>query len=180
MVAILLLGIGALVSNAAEGDAIITLGVLPLPPDCVVNPGGTATIDWSVQYQTVPDYVTFTLYDPTHTIVYDSQTYPGATGVVVTRTWTVPSPLPEGFYWVRIEYYSVGIGLEAWAETGFLLCEQTLVCCLDHTCIITTQADCELQNGYWHPEWLSCDPNPCDIYTPTEESTWGEVKSLYR
>jgi len=280
MVAILLLGIGTLVSSATgEGDAIITLGVLPLPPDCVQNPGGTATIEWSIQYQTVPDYVTFTLYDPTHSIVYDSATYPGSTGIAVTRTWTVPSPLPQGFYWVRVEYYSVGIGLEAWAETGFLICEPTgrvclqklsdadcdgvlsggdtpvegwtvglitpagstvtqptgpdgwacwdnlpygdytafeivqpgwtallpdsveitvgaaqvdvvflnqshdlcwKVCCLDHTCIITTQIECQRLSGYWHPEWVTCEPNPCDIYTPTEGSSWGQIKTLYR
>lgn len=181
MVVALLLSLCTMISSATgEGDAVISLGVLPLPPGCVQNPGGTATISWDIQHQTVPDHVTYTLYDPTHTIVYDTETYPNATGLTITRQWTVPSPLPQGVYWVRVEYYAVGIGLEAWAETGFLVCEQTLVCCLDHTCMIITQGECEQLNGHWHPEWLSCQPNPCDIYTPTDDSSWGEIKSQYR
>ena len=184
VVASILIVLGAMLPSAYsagdEGDAVISLGVTPLPPNCVQNPGGTATITWSIQYQTVPDHVVFTLFDPTHTIIYDTQTYPGATGVVVTRQWTVPSPLPQGFYWVRVEYYAQGIGLEALAETGFLVCEQTLVCCLDHTCVIVTQLECQQQGGYWHPEWTTCEPNPCEIYTPSDESSWGQIKSLYQ
>jgi len=172
-----------LFSAAADngGDAVISLGVSPLPPDCVENPGGTATITWLIQHQTVPDYVTYTLYDPTHTIVYDQETYPGVTGISVTREWMVPSILPDGVYWAKVEYYAQGIGLEAWAETGFLVCEpEYKVCCLEHECIITTRFECETLSGFWHPEWTTCEPNPCDIYTPTDESTWGRIKGLYR
>ncbi len=175
--------VGLMICSALAdgGDAVITLGVTPLPPDCVENPGGTATISWTIQHQTVPDHVMFVLYDPTHTIIYDQQNYPGGTGITINRTWTVPSILPEGVYWVRIEYYAQGIGLEAWAETGFLVCPPDYkVCCLEHECIITTRIECESLSGFWHPEWTTCDPNPCEIYTPAERSTWGQIKGLYQ
>jgi hypothetical protein len=282
MAVCVLIGLGALFLTASAdngGDAVISLGVTPLPPDCVQNPGGTATISWSIQHQTVPDHVMFHLYDPTHTIIYDQENYPGATGISITRTWTVPSVLPQGVYWVRVEYYAQGIGLEAWAETGFLVCQATnriclqkradencdgllspddppvegwtvglltpageellmptgadgwacwsglplgdytafevvqpgwipvlpdsvevtlgetpieivflnmsyelcyKVCCLEHACIITTQIECERLSGYWHPEWTTCEPNPCDIYTPTEKATWGQIKRILK
>ncbi len=59
------------------------------------------------------------------------------------------------------------------------------VCCIDpatqyHTCIITLEDDCAAQGGYWHPEEGSCDPNPCTIYTPTENTSWGQIKEMYR
>lgn len=176
-----LIGLGALLFTAtADEQALITLGVTPMPPDCVQNPGGTATITWLIEHQTVPDHVVFTLYDPTHTIVYDSETYPGDTGLDVERTWTVPSPLPDGMYWVRIEYFAQGIGLEAWAETGFMVCLPIGVCCVGHDCYLVLEEECTTMGGAWHPEWSTCDDLPCEMYTPAEPSNWGAVKELYR
>jgi hypothetical protein len=159
----ILLGLSALLFTAtADEQAVITLGVLPMPPDCVQNPGGTATITWSIVHQTAPDRVVFTLYDPTHTIIYDQETYPGGTGLAIERTWTVPSPLPSGMYWVRVEYYAQGIGLEAWAETGFMLCRPIGVCCVDEQCFVMQETECLALGGVFHPEWDSCGPpNPC-------------------
>ncbi len=38
------------------------------------------------------------------------------------------------------------------------------VCCLPTgECQITTPFECNLLNGIWHPEWASCDPNPCPL-----------------
>jgi len=51
------------------------------------------------------------------------------------------------------------------------------VCCFEHDCVIGLQAAC---TGYWHPEWVSCDPNPCEIYTPAENTSWGQIKDMYR
>ena len=42
------------------------------------------------------------------------------------------------------------------------------------------EEECAAQGGYFHPEWDSCDPNPCVIYTPTDDTSWGTIKSLYR
>jgi hypothetical protein len=281
-IACVLVGFGVLCSAAtADGgsDAVITLGVIPLPPGCVQNPGGTATISWAIQHLTNPDHVDYYLYGPGHSIIYEQQSYPGSTGMTITRTWTIPSVLPQGVYWVRVEYYAQGLGLEAWAETGFLVCEpssgiclqkradencdgllgpedppvegwsvgiitpggQALfqetgpdgwacwtglpygnytafeamalgweailpdsvsvtlgatpvevvflnreftqcykVCCVEHSCFIVLESECQTMGGYWHPEWVSCDPNPCQIYTPIQPSTWGRIKGLYR
>lgn len=160
-----LFGLGILLSTAAADEqAVITLGVTPMPPDCVQNPGGTATITWSIQHQTVPDHVVFTLYDPTHTIIYDQENYPGGTGLDIERTWTVPTPLAAGMYWVRIEYYAQGIGLEAWAETGFMVCQPIGVCCVDEQCFVMQEAECLAMGGTWHADWFSCGPpNPCEL-----------------
>jgi len=39
----------------------------------------------------------------------------------------------------------------------------TAVCCLlGGECQITTPNECVDLDGIWHPEWNSCDPNPCD------------------
>lgn len=58
------------------------------------------------------------------------------------------------------------------------------VCCYGepsgHECIITVEAECAAMSGYWHPEWTSCEPNPCEIYTPAENTSWGEIKNMYR
>ncbi len=35
------------------------------------------------------------------------------------------------------------------------------VCCLGESCVIATQAACTDGIGTWHPEWESCEPNPC-------------------
>jgi len=38
------------------------------------------------------------------------------------------------------------------------------VCCgNDGYCVIMIEEYCELVEGIWHPEWDSCDPNPCVI-----------------
>ena len=40
---------------------------------------------------------------------------------------------------------------------------EAAVCCLPPTgdCIIAAHAACVEAGGIWHPEWLSCDPDPC-------------------
>jgi hypothetical protein len=59
------------------------------------------------------------------------------------------------------------------------------VCCIPsvhspHGCEIMLETACAAASGFWHPEWVTCDPNPCEIYTPVENASWGEIKSLYR
>ncbi len=45
-------------------------------------------------------------------------------------------------------------------------------------CTMTTQADCLASNA-WLPE-PTCEPNPCPVPIPTERSSWGKVKALFR
>ncbi len=53
------------------------------------------------------------------------------------------------------------------------------VCCApDGGCTLVCEYDC-LPPSTWHPEWDTCDPNPCEP-VPVEEPTWGVLKNLYR
>ncbi len=126
-VPVLLFAVSVFASVPAMADpveATISLGRDPEPPFCVQNPGGTLTITWDVEYATTPLRVIYTLTDPSQTIVLDSQTYPGSTGIEITRTWTVPSGLVDGKYWVRVEYWSLEAGNEANAEVTFYVCSE--------------------------------------------------------
>ena len=47
--------------------------------------------------------------------------------------------------------------------------------------VVDCEAQCADMGGIWHPEWGYCGPpNPCDIYTPAEPSSWGAIKAIYR
>jgi len=58
------------------------------------------------------------------------------------------------------------------------------VCCYGHECFFITEEECAIMGGIWHPEFDDCGgggvPNPCDIYTPAEPSSWGAIKAIYR
>jgi hypothetical protein len=59
------------------------------------------------------------------------------------------------------------------------------VCCFSQGCAITLEAECQENGGYWHPEWTTCDLNPCVIYptareAPVREASWGRIKQMYR
>jgi hypothetical protein len=107
---------------AQPRTATITLGRDPEPPYCALNPGGTVDIFWNIQHSTTPRYVYYKLEDPTRTLILQQQTYPGATGLNISRSWTVPTGLGNGKYWVRVEYWSFEAGNEADAEVTFYIC----------------------------------------------------------
>jgi hypothetical protein len=58
------------------------------------------------------------------------------------------------------------------------LCPQPLRACCDESgvCTLTEQANCA---GDWMPDEVSCEPNPCPV-SPTENPSWGRIKTLYR
>jgi hypothetical protein len=112
-------------AQVEDGDAEITLGILPEPPNCVENPGGTLYIEWEITFSTTPLEVIYELWDETQTTLIETETYPGDTGVAIQREWVVPDGTSPGTYWVRVEYYSVEAGNEANAEVAFLVCEAT-------------------------------------------------------
>lgn len=109
-------------ASAAPLEATISLGRDPEPPMCVQNPGGIIDISWDIEHTTTPNYVYYKLEDPTRTIIYEDQTYPGSTGITINRQWTVPAGAPDGKYWIRIEYWSFEAGNEANAEVTFYVC----------------------------------------------------------
>ena len=56
------------------------------------------------------------------------------------------------------------------------------VCCYGESfaeCAMNTSEECFVIGGVWHPEWDSCDQNPC-APTPVNRATWGGIKALYR
>jgi hypothetical protein len=59
---------------------------------------------------------------------------------------------------------------------GTFDCPMWRVCCEAEVCTITTEAECM---GVWHMDWLSCDPNPCEV-TPSDDPSWGTIKAMYR
>ncbi len=128
-----------------ERVATITLGRDPEPPFCISNPGGTADIFWEIEHYTTPQYVLYELEDPTRTIVIEQETYPGDTGIAVNRSWSVPDAMPDGKYWIRVEYWSYEAGNEANAEVAFYVCTgMGNLCAFKHK-----DADC---NGTLDPD----------------------------
>ena len=93
------------------------------------------------------------------------------------NTTTVP--------WIRM---SVAVNMPCWAgwDGGFVLYSNITpppigVCCDPVTgiCLLVEQTACQAP-AVWHPEWTSCDPNPCPLPpVPVERSSWGRLKSLY-
>lgn len=59
-------------------------------------------------------------------------------------------------------------------------CEyERFVCCVCEDCYIATEDECVDLGGEYHPEWDTCDPNPCPA-SPTDGTSWGTIKSIYR
>jgi hypothetical protein len=59
-------------------------------------------------------------------------------------------------------------------------CEyERFVCCVCEECYIATEMECMDLDGEYHPEWDSCEPNPCPA-SPTDNTSWGTIKSIYR
>jgi len=69
-------------------------------------------------------------------------------------------------------------GMVCESAGGDFNCPLWRVCCEGEVCTITTEAGCA---GEWHPEWDSCGPpNPCEEPVPSDPSSWGSIKSIYR
>ena len=140
-------GVAAAAAADVSREATINLGRDPEPPRCVENPGGTVEITWSIQHVSEALRVDYELQDPTRTVILDQESYPGTAGLSITRHWTAPPGLPDGKYWVRVEYWSRVSGNEANAEVTFYLCNGRGTICAEKY----EDADCNEQ-------WTSTDP----------------------
>ena len=101
----------------------ITMGRSPSPPQSVSR-GMSEIITWTVTTgDNHPDKIVFKLFDPNDVLI-DTQEYPGATGLSVTRLFIVPTSPVEGPYWARVYYHSLEGGLEAEAAVKFLVAER--------------------------------------------------------
>ena len=94
------------------------------------------------------------------------------------------------------------LGLLLAAGTSHATPPPSGACCLpDYTCAEMSQADCESAGGTFQGDWTVCDPSLClpppptgaccitsesectpelCSPTPTEPSSWGQVKDIYR
>jgi hypothetical protein len=52
-------------------------------------------------------------------------------------------------------------------------------CALDESCRLTILVDCD-SPAVWRSEFTVCDPNPCLTPSPTERTSWGQLKNRYR
>jgi len=111
-------------------------------------------------------------------------------------TWETcdPNPCPQGAYVCCLEGGACAVLTHAaclqaggqWRPDLGQSCipnpcnEGYAVCCQGLVCTITLLGECQGMGGDWHPEWTSCDPNPCDFYVPTERVTWGRIKRMFR
>jgi YVTN family beta-propeller protein len=101
LAALLALLMAAALAVAAAPDAI-TFDLAPVPPRSIV-PGMAEVFTWTITGGT-PDRVDFLVQDPDGTVVL-TQTYPGATGLSITREYSVPAGAPLGLYWSEVRYY---------------------------------------------------------------------------
>lgn len=135
LLAVLLWTVGALAAPAGPAgpqapDASITLTNAPSPPTAI-RPGETQVIQWRIVASTTPVSVTFRITNLENGALVESQTYPGSTGLDVTRGYVLPSgyTLPFGRlferYRIQVVYYSLQSGNEASAEANFWVTQDT-------------------------------------------------------
>lgn len=101
----------------------------------------------------------------------------GTVGTGETIDWTATA---DGTYYIICDKY--GTGGAAFSLTYEITCPvDTYVCCVGHDCyLFETEQECTDMQGQWHPEWTSCGNDPCDIYTPADPNSWGQIKNAYR
>jgi hypothetical protein len=152
-------------------EATISLGRDPEPPMCVNNPGGQLTVTWGIEHLTTPNYVIYELWDPSQTILIETQTYPGVTGLNITRYWTCPAGAVDGKYWVRVEYWSYEAGNEANAEVTFYVCSGTGSICAQKWEDVDCSGDISTPDIVL-PGWWMCMTTPYgDTYCLQTDAT---------
>ena len=125
-----ILGTGELGAEPLAPDASITLSNAPSPPTAI-RPGETQAIQWQIIASTTQVSVSFRIINLDTSALVDSQVYPGATGMSVTRGYTLPLSytLPFGQlferYRIQVVYYSLQSGNEASAEANFWVTQDT-------------------------------------------------------
>lgn len=65
-----------------------------------------------------------------------------------------------------------GVGCEAPVPVG--------ACCLTgFGCVLATAQDCDVREGVYKGDWVSCYPDPC-APSPVKEVSWGRIKAQFR
>ncbi len=93
--------------------------------------------------------------------------------------WIVPA---TDTYYIIIDAYGAGNGGEFTLEYAFD-CEVpplTGACCIGEVCTVVTEDDCLGNQGVYQGDDTTCDPNPCELPSATEDASWGQIKSQYK
>jgi hypothetical protein len=101
----------------------IDLNRNPAPPNCV-QPGGTESFNWTIQFSSVPDHYVYSITDPHNIPVYGPFTVNvqgRPSPVTGSDSWPVPANAMAGNYGISIDYYS-NFGLESTASVIFIVC----------------------------------------------------------
>lgn len=100
----------------------------------------------------------------------------GVTGDPETVSFTAAS---AGTYYFILDTYGTGLG-GPWTADYTITCPVPEACCFtDGTCTMLLAGDCRAQGGTPQGVGTVCDPNPCHV-VPTNNTTWGQIKSNYR
>lgn len=99
--AALLLGLTLAAPAVPQG---ISFDLAPVPPQSII-PGMVEVFTWTVTGGS-PQRVDFEVKYPSGVTAY-AQTYPGATGLDVTRVYTVPPAAPLGLWYSEVRFYSL-------------------------------------------------------------------------
>jgi hypothetical protein len=73
--------------------------------------------------------------------------------------------------WTNLEFADVTPPPAACCHAGWINGQQGW-------CSLTALYECQSPH-VWHPEWSSCEPNPCPVI-PTVQTSWGRIKNDYR
>jgi hypothetical protein len=81
-----------------------------------------------------------------------------------------------------VECFAAGGLWEGNTDCAHFDCPQptTGACCFGERCAVETQSQCAADGGSYQGDNTTCSPNnPC-VISPTQPSTWGKIKGLYR
>lgn len=84
-------------------------------------------------------------------------------------------------YYIILDVYGTNTG-GAWVLDYNIVCAQPEpeACCFqDGSCTMLFADDCTAAGGVPQGAGTDCDPNPCDV-VGTQETTWGQIRSIYR
>jgi hypothetical protein len=102
----------------------------------------------------------------------------GVTGDPETINYVAPS---TGTYYLILDTYGTDTG-GAWTLDYNISCQgpPSGACCVPGAdCQVVTQEVCERLGGSYQGDNTDCDPDPCGA-VPTQNTTWGKMKNLYR
>jgi hypothetical protein len=76
---------------------------------------------------------------------------------------------------------AVGTYMGDGTRCGAVLCGPDWGSCCrpDGTCFICDAHGCEIESGQFQGAGALCDPDPCHA-TPTQDTSWGQIRGLYR